>query len=261
MSLCPSIVRAGAPWLVLAALLAPAAGHAGPVLETTAPGGIVYPDLPFRVVCEVSWDGPAAAYRVLPLAFEPQDWAEIRLVSSTSGVRDGRNVVVQEIEVTPTEPEGDYMLEGLAVPYVPAGEDPGETPPLTLRPEPIDVRVRPDRRLWYAAAAAVVAVALGILGALLVHRRQAQRAREAQVDPREAAQAALHEARRHRLDGDFYAFYLALVRAVEAVGGDPATVKRLQEQAQRVGYQGVRPADDELDEHWRDVEQQVTRNN
>jgi hypothetical protein len=66
----------------------------------------------------------------------------------------------------------------------------------------------------------------------------------------ERAQTLLHEARRKRLDGDFYAFYQQLTAAVSVAQAHPdarALVTRLQERTREVGFKGIRPTEDELD--------------
>jgi hypothetical protein len=64
------------------------------------------------------------------------------------------------------------------------------------------------------------------------------------------------------LDGHFYEYYLELARAVNALPAErkPAGLaETLQGRAQAVGYQGVRPTEDEMDGDFRDVERALTR--
>jgi hypothetical protein len=75
-------------------------------------------------------------------------------------------------------------------------------------------------------------------------------------------QGALHAARRQRLDGKFYEFYLELGRAAAALpseGRPPGLAETLKARAQEVGYKGVRPTDDRMDGDVRDVERALTR--
>ena len=69
----------------------------------------------------------------------------------------------------------------------------------------------------------------------------------------------VHEARRHRLDGDWYAFYRALGRAMARLRPEAdALTRRFEARANEVGYGGIRPTDDELDGAMRDAERALT---
>ena len=72
----------------------------------------------------------------------------------------------------------------------------------------------------------------------------------------------MHSARQHRLDGDFYRFYLDLSRAAEALhatGEAPELAATFKTRAQEAGYKGARPTDDQMDGDLRDLERAAAR--
>lgn len=110
---------------------------------------------------------------------------------------------------------------------------------------------------WAVARWQMGAGLLGLIAALAAalwwrQRRQVASGHEA-LGAAEAARALLHDARRQRLDGDFYAYYKALARAA-ALAGASRLGAQLDEKTQSVGYRGVRPADEDMDGDLRAVE-------
>jgi hypothetical protein len=104
-------------------------------------------------------------------------------------------------------------------------------------------------------------VLAGLAGAVVVWLRRRPRAPQGpRQDPVEAARDHVHAARRHRLDGDFYRFYQSLAAAARTAGtpASLALAPRMDERAQQVGYQGVRPTEDELDGAVKDIERALT---
>jgi hypothetical protein len=110
----------------------------------------------------------------------------------------------------------------------------------------------------WAAGGGALAAAAGAAGAWWRRRKRAAAMSGAPGrTQREVVQALLHEARRHRLDGDFYAFYKTLQRAAQTLGLEEAGA--LAQRTQAVGYRGVRPTDDDMDGDIKRVELGLAR--
>lgn len=260
---------------LVAAALCLAAG-AEPVLEgpESASG---YAGYPLELVYTLHWDGQPGDYVVYPLEFDGIDAAPgeadeaeadvpppltYHVTSTETRVRDGRPEVVQRLLVTARAP-GAYTVPAVTVKYAPPDELDGPVRGVAEAP-PVAVRVRDYEkvRLAYtlAGAGAAALVAVGVAMAWRARARRRRSPGPAPKTPLEQARELLHEARRHRLDGDFYAYYRALARASQLLGpGAAALAKRYEDRARAVGYQAARPADDELEGDWKELERACAR--
>jgi hypothetical protein len=253
--------------IVAACLLATAfAAVAQPVLRSEAPAAPLRVGEPGLVRLVVSWEGAPDAYIVFPPEFRVPEWASHAEVRTRAYAEGGSYAVVHEIALVPRE-AGEFQLEALRVPYSQHSADArggvlrGD-PPYVLRAEPITLRVRAGFSRVQIFALAVLPLGLAAAGGAVLAWRRRRRPAVVQIGPREQAQAVLHEARRHRLDGDFYRFYQGLAQAagvLAAHGGDPALAERLRRETQAVGYQGMRPTDDAMDAEVRELERQLSR--
>jgi hypothetical protein len=206
----------------------------------------------------VSWD------KTTPLAVLAPELPDIAWgtasVTQTGAVTAGDTSTVElTVSVTATEP-GNYEWPALRVPYVALEGEAAPGPLNTTTVQRLDAAAVPLRfaapwrwsLIWSVAALALGAAAAAVAAPWWRGRVQASRASQADVG--EAASALLHEARRHRLDGDFYAYYKALTRAA-ALTGAAKLAARLEERTQSAGYRGIRPIDDDMDGDLRAVEQ------
>lgn len=131
--------------------------------------------------------------------------------------------------------------------------------------KPLNLVVKTDLRPYLNGGAVAAGVLLVLLLGIVAYRKlrpAPQQDVDASLSPAEQAREHVHAARRHRLDGDFYQFYLSLSRAAKALnleGGSVAT--RLEARAQEVGYKGVRPTEDEMDGILKDIERALTQRN
>ena len=247
------------------------AATAVPDIALIVPDEPAWQNEPYCLSYEVSWDGDAGDYVIVPPDVESPDWAVATLTRSRAELRNGRNVVAFDIEYVPAEP-GSFEVPGLAVEYIdpgvtPESEDPGaESGPLpTLHAASVSVLVqahRPIRSFLVGLGALGTLGALGWAGSRLMRRAPVVVVQSTQGIDIEAAQAALHEAKRRRLDGDYYGFYTGLKRGVALLGGGEAgatLAAQLDEHTRAVGYKGVRPTDDDMDGALRDAERAVRR--
>ncbi|MBN2312111.1 MAG: hypothetical protein JXR94_24245 [Candidatus Hydrogenedentes bacterium] len=231
-----------------------------------------HPGEPFRIACEVSWAGEPDEF-VIVSEIEPIDWGDAAVTGARAFVRDGRNVVVQVIEVVPHEP-GEYMTPAISIAYLPPappkapGGDgteaaaPASDSVPTLRVAPFAIRVVPDRSLLYGVLGACAAGVAMALGWWALRRKRAGRATAGTapaVEPDMAAfAAALAEAKQHRLAGEYYDCYRGLSRAAAALL-EQELAGRLSLRAEQVGYRGARPTDDEVDSDVRALERARAR--
>lgn len=252
----------------VAACLLTAAVHAAaqPALRTEAPAAPLRPGQPALLRLVITWEGTPNAYIVFPPEFTTPEWASRAEVRTRAYADDRSYTVVHEIEIIPRE-AGEYQIDALRVPYSQNAADArggilqGD-PPYVLRADPLTLHVRPGRSRTQILALTALPLALAATGGAILAWRRRKPAATAHTGPREQAQAALHHARRHRLDGDFYKFYQGLAQAaaiLAAHGGDPALAERLRRESQSVGYQGLRPTDDAMDAEVRELERQLSR--
>ncbi|HOD50081.1 MAG TPA: hypothetical protein PLJ71_04480 [Candidatus Hydrogenedentes bacterium] len=280
--ICVYILVGGLVAVVLAAF--PAASQ--PTLERIAGDERVYLNRASKVVCSARWHGAPDAYVVLPPEFDEVDWAEMKLGPSEGFVRDGENVVQQTVVITPRK-TGTFEVPEIRVGYLTPGdlnasqqpeEVSGEQEPERevpkLRLSGYSVEVRKDRTVLWAALAVIgagAALYLGGMGVFLLRKtaggapapRPAGETTgisgERPPDVR-AAGLALHEAKRCRVQGDVYAFYVHLAKAGELLGNPYGELAAsLQTRAQKAGFQGYAPTEDEMDMDYRAVARVVTQ--
>jgi len=275
-------------WGVLAAtllsLLASVA-QAAPELRLEKPDHAPRVGEAFEVRAVVTWTGDSAAYAITTGALDPPTWGEgawERVDAKADGdhnelayvarftAREAGELSVPELRLVytdPTEkplsPPPAVVPQGEATPVAPAA--PAEAPTHTLSAERFVLTVKADHRWLYPYVfLAIMLIGAGIAGGsvLLSRRKEAAAARQQEaLAPFQTVEAALHNARRHRLDGDFYSFYRELHRLVQFVGGE---VKgefgtKLQNMVQRVGFQGYAPNDDEIEGTLKDIERALAR--
>ena len=253
-------------WLLTTSVVA----ESGPTLVTPP----ALPDRwtvgePVELVYTFRWEDAPAGWMVLPPVFDAVDWATIECVrAETSGGDDGQRVT-QTVRIVPREP-GERTFPALkfgwlskeqaaSLQYEASLPSTGQL----VQSESFPVLVRePFQAPWpWIAAGAVVLGAAGAAGAVWARRKRAQTTDQA-ASPADQAQNALHQARRQRLDGDLYGYYRSLVQAAQAMTGSEDAAQWaavMQERARQVGYQGVRPPDDQLDGDLRDMERALRR--
>ena len=250
---------------------------ADPVFERVSAPGAAQVKKPFEVAFEMRWRGAADAYVALPLEYEGPDWADIELGASEAFVRDGENVVAHRLVLTPRE-IGVFEVPEVRAGYLTAGDlaavkqpdevsgnqEPERQIP-KLRVSGFTVEVRRDLTiLWIALALVGAGVLIYVGGAgVFVWKRAREDASEAEAagngalermaDAR-AAGRTLHEAKRCRVEGDPYGFYSHLARAAEELGpAHDELAGVLQARAQKIGFQGYTPTEDDMASDYRAV--------
>lgn len=236
-------------------------------LTVTGPDETVRAGKTVEVVYDVAWEGGPQSLDVLPLEIEDVEWGEVALVKSESYRDQQLNHVAQTVAITPAQP-GEYHVPEIKVPlrYPEAtfpteqGTDesgsphPGAYP--TLRADPLPLIVRAARSsAWISGGLGASLFLAAFLWYLAQHRRQptAEGPSLSQEERFSQARQLMHNARRHRLDGDFHGYYTELSRAASVFEADSLR-KKLDELAERAGYANVRPTDDDMDAAWRETE-------
>lgn len=220
------------------------------------------------------------------------EWGSVELVSVESVIRDGRNVLRQVVRVVPRK-EGEFKLPEMKIPYISMAEamaeaqkaakgekqpeNPDEKPKEepkkelpTLKPAAeVKFAAKMDRRPLIAACIGAGFLLIAVVAVLIGTRRTKKAAPAFQPDTgrsvsREATEA-LHEAKRKRLDGEYYGFYQSLAKAADLLsqtGGDDNDTRLaslMKARAENVGYGGARPTDDQMDLDHKDVERALER--
>jgi hypothetical protein len=263
------IIRAAAALLFAAGL-----SCAEPELSVTRDEGPARLGQVYRVRCEVSWVGDAAAYAVLPAKFDAIDWGTMTVADVHGRVADGKNIVTQTIEIVPSK-KGEQKVPEISITYLnpeatpPAEKADSRTAPTdssaspSLRAEPFTMEVRPARIFfWNSGGLGASLLLLTVIGwRVAAHWRRKRQpisvSGGSSAPDLNSIQSILHLARQHRLDGKFYEYYQVLARAAEPA--DSQLASRLKSLAQEVGYRGSRPTDDDLDGDFRAVERALAR--
>jgi len=250
---------------------------AEPELKVTPQEGSAHLNRPFRVVLEVTWQGSPSDYAVLPAEVGALDWGSVQLGPMESTTRDGLNLVAQTVEFVPNK-TGEFKTPEIKVSYL----DPEATPPAekaapetappdsgaspSLRADPFLILVRPARTWFWISGGLGASLLLVLAGWWSARRwRRPQPAPRMDSTPAvdvTAIREALHRAKQHRLDGNFYGCYREMARAAAGLPREDngyCLADRISARAQEVGYRNIRPTDDEIDGAFREIERALTR--
>lgn len=243
---------------------------ATPTVTVSAQKYVARPGEIFPVEYTVSWEGAAGACTVLPPALPSLDWGQSELLEMRSRSQGECSETRLLIGYSAEEP-GTYETPAFDIRVLewPEGAPASlatitpETPALILSASSVTFTVR-SSRLPVILIAGVLTVL--VAGALLVWRMRRNRSAmvSGQDQMQEHSRDLLHQARRHRLDGDYYAFYRVLRQAcdvAERLSDDstPQLCARLDKRIKDTGYRGMRPTEDELEGDFKDVEQLMAR--
>ncbi len=266
------------------ALLVSAVSAADPAITYSIDPPNPKSGIPFRVAYEVSWQGVAQDYAVIPTDPAPVAWGSARLVDSASTSSESGQSVTYAVEFVADRP-GNYEIPAFRLSYVP-GTDvfaaPVEYTPATTshvahsmgdtapKPEEAELVTTPleapaiNVNVGYYFGPKVIAGLVGISvcliagGIAIATRVRRARARHENPIPGAATvQSVLNLARQHRLDGKFYDYYRALAQAATLAAPSVGARKlreKLEQDAQRVGYGALQPSDDDLEGALRDLE-------
>ncbi len=257
-------------YIPLAAIIALFAGLQAAAEVTVTVTAQKYAALPgdlFPVEYIVSWADSDGDFVVLPPELPVLEWGTAAVLDMHTGDYKTRFIVGCRAD-TP----GTYSLPALTIRLAkdldPAATDIAKlddtTPTQVVESDPVQVVFRkPGIGFWISGMVVVFLVGIGAA----VYRQRKSRRTETDVSgvsPLEQAQELLHQARRSRLDGDFYAFYRALHSALTCIAAhSPEPHTALREKIKRAiddtGYRGMRPSDDVLEGDFRDVERIVAQ--
>lgn len=239
-------------------------------IEVTPQKYRVRPGELFPVDYTVSWVGDPGAYTVLPVTLPKLDWGVAELLEMRAQPRGDRQEVHLVVGYIADEP-GDYETASLQIRVVEWGADRLDTvialdagvPTQVLDAGPVEVRVRRSRMgVWIVFL--LVLVGIGGAAFYVYARKRAAGQALSEPTPLEQARRLLHDARKHRLDGDLYRYYRTLQQALDVVSPaadapEPALIARIQARIDDTGYRGRRPGEDELEGDFKDVERFIER--
>ena len=223
---------------------------------------------PCPVDYTVEWQGARDAAIVLPLEVSQPDWGHAELKSTRTEHDGDRWRVVQVVEYTASK-AGKYTVAPVEIQAITANQPIvgsfDSTPSTRVKAPETTITVfnPPNTRAWGGIVAAVVVV--GAVGGLLYYRRKKRVLPGQEEDVVAVARELLHHARRNRLDGDLYACYQSMLKSAEALQTVNIEAKNVADSIRAripaVGFQGVRPTDDEMDGLFRDLERIIARRN
>jgi len=214
--------------LILAAILLAPSGlvfaQDAPVVTLEPPKGAVRAGEPFEVGISASWAGESARFKVSPGDLTNPAWGEAAWTRVEARKVADQTVQTFFAQFVATEP-GAVAIPALRLTYTDTSQKADAGGPVSnqLQVEGFDLKVKADYRWAYPyIALAVVVVGLGVsLASIWYGRRKAMVANAPDpLAPWRTVEESLHNARRHRLDGDFYAYYREQLRIVQFVGGE-----------------------------------------
>jgi hypothetical protein len=244
-----------------------------PSLEVIVPERDARVGEPYAVSYQVSWLGNARDFAVMPLEFESIEWGDAAVRNAVSELRGNTLSVTQSLEIIPREAgKFDWPVVTIGYPNPEAATPKeNETPEAnpsdprvypTLRAQSLPILVRsPQSGPWISSGLGAFLV-FSIFVAYFVYTRRSRAIAipESALTNEPTVEEVLHIARRHRLDGQYYEYFTALIRAAESAGKNSHSdlLKRLKSRAHEVGFGDAHPTEDELEGVFRDVQRAVS---
>ena len=177
--------------------------------------------------------------------------------------------MAQVVEYTASKP-GTYTVAPVEIPVITSNQPIvgtfANTPATRVKMQEASISVvgPVQWKLWGSIVGAL-GVAGGALLALFLYKRRRVGESGQEEDVVGVSRELLHDARRCRLDGDLYPCYQSLLKTAEALQTVNIDAKgvadTIRARIPAVGFQGVRPTDDEMDGLFRDIERIIARRN
>lgn len=259
---------------VLTLMLGSIAAVAAPELEVTPQKSSARPGESFPVEYTVTWQDAENPYAVLPPALPVLDWGDAEMLEMRTQ-NSGQTNKTRILMGFKAAEAGKYEVPAIDFRVVDWNAEDNsavltvtpETPTRLLTSAPVKVTVRSIGIPEIAVAATVLLLVLaGGTAFWRIKRGKQSKSEMPAISVSEQGAALLHEARRHRLDGDYYAFYRTLRQAYDLAARisntpDDRLRSKLDAHIQDTGYRGLRPTEDDLEGDFKEVEQQVARMN
>lgn len=255
---------------LLTALLAlvSAFAYAQPTLTILEQPEAVVVNEPAIFVFEVTWQGDPEQYVTIAPGLELDSWGEVRSIETTSYETSDGAVFRHKVTIFPKE-TGEFTTPEFLFPYIARADLPEMMPP-NAQTEEVPV---PEYQYLEASAFTLsvgeasdsTLTLLGLLvlasfmffSAYVFYRRNAVRIAISDDVVAQTVPSYIHEARKHRLDEDYYQFYQKLVEGAALLHDSEEKHRlhrRFTELAMAVGYKGAQVTEDELDGALRDLE-------
>ncbi len=245
------------PCCVLCALWGATSAHAIPTLKTVQESPTAVINAPYTLVFELSWAGDPGEYASVPPTLDLTKWGMVSEITTSTAVEDGQNVIRHAVAILPAE-IGAFSIPEVDVPYYSPGDLPeedenGVTPAYTyptLQAGILLVNVREPADYMLNT---VMILGLGIVlltCAFVFQRRNAIRIARTTDYSEISIPSIIHDARKHKLDQNYYLFFQGLLRAAGLLK-NVAIRKELQKHYEELmlaaGYQGLALSDDDMD--------------
>lgn len=255
--------------LILFALLLPLQSHGLDVEVDIAPLLHAYPSVrEIEVRYTVVWNEKESRHVLLPPELPDVEWGSLRLISMAVRKKGERLDATILLGVTAAQP-GRFTLPPLEFRLVALSEEEGWDDELSVLPlasshlvssEAVEIRISDSSAFVVPTILSAVVV---VLAAVLFYLRR-QRKKAAMATPvmslDEELTFLLHQARRHRLDGNYYEAYRSLYGLAlkcQEHNGDvpPPLLSRLDDKIKDIGYRGKGPSESDLEGDFKDIEQ------
>lgn len=216
----------------------------------------------------LSWEDGGGDYVLLPPVLPELDWGRAELLSLTVRREGSQSLADILIEVIASE-SGQHNFPPLELKVVPLDTASAENEmlvPLPLSPselvttEALSIQIVEGNAFLKPLLLAAVVLLLALVLWHLRRQKKAAASEEPAMSLAEELAALLHEARRFRLDGNYYETYrslqaLAMKCQDHGATPSPALLSRLEEGIKDCGYRGKRPSESDLEGDFKDVEQ------
>lgn len=225
---------------------------------------------PYTLAFELSWQGNPDEYVAIPPSLTLDSWAEVSEISTSSSVDGDQSTLRHTVTLIPHE-LGEFSTPTLELAYLAKADIPVATPedadadaeaapePLyaMLNVDPLTVRVNePSDAMIHILG--IVTLCLAMFGSAFVfYRRNAIQIATTSQPIAQTVPSYIHDARKHRLDEDHYAFFQSLAGGAGLLHNSEEKrllKKRFSDLAMAVGYKGAKVTEDELDGALRELE-------
>lgn len=223
---------------------------------------------PYTLAFELSWQGKPDEFVAIPPSLQLDSWAEISEISTSSFVEGDQSTLRHTVTLIPRE-VGEFSTPAFELAYLAKADIPKETPKDTdaqaapgplyglITAGPLTVRVNEPSDAMIQILG-IVTLCLVLFGSAFVfYRRNAIHIATASEPIVQTVPSYIHDARKHRLDEDHYAFFQSLAGGAGLLHNSEERrllKKRFSDLAMALGFKGAKVTADELDGALRELE-------
>ncbi len=234
----------------------------------------IYTNQYFQILVQVNKEKGESPYCFFPPEFELKSDALSLDVKKMATHESKEEVTLEVLIEGMAKKPGDYKIGPIKIPYTLTSEgfesefikDNTRVLPTSYWDVPaVQVKVEDEQWVKYrrysllgGGIVCIIIISCGLW--LWYSKRESQQVVISEPSSRES----LHEARKHRLDGNYYEYFRTLYGVAEKIYGRKKQpelanlMKKIKEKMNEVGYKGVKSTEAEMDGFWKEVEKYLS---